>query len=233
MAKVAVVIPAAGQGRRMQTPVNKQLLLLQGMPIIVHTLQVFESCSAVGEIVLVCAGGEKTIYEDLVTVSGIKKVARVVSGGAERQDSVYNGLRALAEDTEIVLVHDGARPLVDNDIIARVVAAAGEFGAAIAAVPVKDTIKSVNNAGVVEKTLERSRLYQAQTPQGFRFDMLKKAYDEAVKAGLVGTDDSSLVERIGTAVKIVPGSYENIKITTAEDMVLAEAILARRAGKCG
>lgn len=233
MAKVAAVIPAAGQGKRMQTPVNKQLLLLQGMPVIVHTLQVFESCDAVGEVVLVCAGGEKAIYEELLTVFEIKKVTRVVVGGTERQNSVFNGLRALAKDTETVLVHDGARPLIDADTIERVIAAAGEFGAAIAAVPVKDTIKSVNDAGLVDKTLERERLYQVQTPQGFRFDLLLKANEQAGSSGFIGTDDASLVEMMGAAVKVVSGNYENIKITTAEDMILAEAIMARRAGKCG
>lgn len=233
MAKVAVVIPAAGQGKRMQTPVNKQFLHLQGMPVIVHTLQVFESCDAVGEVILVCAGGEKTIYEDLLTVFGIKKVTRVVAGGAERQDSVYNGLQILPDDTEIVLVHDGARPLVDTGTIEMVIGAAGDCGAAIAAVPVKDTIKSVNTAGQVEKTLERGRLYLVQTPQGFRYDILMRAYAQAQEAGFFGTDDAALVERAGIGVQVVPGTYENIKITTAEDMVLAEAILARRAGKCG
>lgn len=233
MAKVAVVIPAAGQGRRMQTLVNKQFLHLQGMPVIVHTLQVFEASAAIGEVILVCADGEKTIYEELLGVFGIRKVTRVVAGGAERQDSVYNGLQALPDDTGIVLVHDGARPLVDMGIIERVICAAGDYGAAIAAVQVKDTIKSVNAAGQVEKTLERDRLYQIQTPQGFRYEILMKAYTQACAAGFKGTDDAALAEWAGFNIQVVPGTYENIKITTAEDLVLAEAILARRAGKCG
>lgn len=233
MAKVAAVIPAAGQGKRMQTTVSKQFLHLQGMPVIVHTLQAFDSCDEVGEVVLVCAEGEKTVYEDLIGVFEIKKVFRVVAGGAERQDSVYNGLQAVPDDTDIVLVHDGARPLVDAGIIGRVIAAAGSCGAAVAAVPVKDTIKMADAAGLVEKTLERGRLYQVQTPQGFRYDLLKNAYEQARQTGYLGTDDASLVERLGVKIQLVPGAYENIKITTAEDMVLAEAVLARRVKTCG
>ncbi|MFZ5641341.1 MAG: 2-C-methyl-D-erythritol 4-phosphate cytidylyltransferase, partial [Bacillota bacterium] len=206
---MAAVIPAAGQGKRMQTTVSKQFLHLQGMPVIVHTLQAFDSCDEVGEVVLVCAEGEKTVYEDLIGVFEIKKVFRVVAGGAERQDSVYNGLQAVPDDTDIVLVHDGARPLVDAGIIGRVIAAAGSCGAAVAAVPVKDTIKMTDAAGFVEKTLERSRLYQIQTPQGFRYDILKNAYEQARQTGFLGTDDAALVERLGIRVQLVPGAYEN------------------------
>lgn len=217
----------------MQTPVNKPFLLLQGMPVIVHTLQVFDSCNEVGEIILVCAEGEKTIFEDLLFRHEIKKVTRIVSGGAERQDSVFNGLQAVAADTGIVLVHDGARPLVDAAIIQNVIAAAENCGAAIAAVSVKDTVKTVDDGGLVVETLDRSRLYQAQTPQGFRYDVIMKAYEQARAAGFLGTDDAMLVERMGVRVQVAPGAYENIKITTAEDLILAEAFLARRGSKCG
>lgn len=217
----------------MQTNVNKQFLLLQGMPVIVHTLQVFASCQGVGEIIPVCAGGEEGFFTDLLVRYNIKKVNRIITGGAERQDSVFNGLQAVAADTDVVLVHDGARPLVDVAVINRVINAAVAGGAAIAAVPVKDTIKTVNAAGIVEETLDRSRLYQVQTPQGFRYDVLMKAYTRAREIGILGTDDATLVESTGVGVRVVPGNYENIKITTSEDLILAEAFLTRRSGKCG
>lgn len=233
MVKVAAVIPAAGQGRRMQTPVNKQFLLLQGMPVIVHTLQAFEDCSEIAEVFLVCAKGEGIILEDLIGQFGIKKVVRIVTGGAERQESVHNGLKALAVDTDIVLVHDGARPLVEEAVIKRVISAAREYGAAITGVQVKDTIKTVNGSGMVEKTLEREGLYQVQTPQGFRYDLIMEAHRKAANEGFLGTDEAMLVERLGVGVRMVPGAYENIKITTAEDMILAEALLTRRGSRCG
>lgn len=225
--KNIAIIPAAGQGKRMQSSENKQFLTLQGMPIIVHTLRVFEACHAVQEVILVVSEGELERFEELVSEQGFQKVTKIILGGKERQESVYNGFCQVGRDADVVLVHDGARPLITEPIINEVINAAKLEGAAVVAVPVKDTIKQVYNQQVV-KTLEREYLWQAQTPQAFRYDIFSEALRQAKMDDFAGTDDTSLVERLGRPVKIVMGSYENLKITTREDLILAKAILDRR-----
>lgn len=229
MGKVTAIIPAAGQGKRMGSRINKQYLCLSGLPILLHTLRVFEEVAAIDEIMVVAAPGEEDFCRDnIITKYGLKKVSKVITGGQERQQSVYNALQAVSSDVELVLIHDGARPLVDEGIIHRVLDGVRRFGAVTCGVPVKDTIKMVDEKGFVTSTLERSCLWSIQTPQGFRLGLLQEAHNQALEVGFVGTDDAMLVEKIGEAVIVVPGSYDNIKVTTPEDLVAAEGITARR-----
>ncbi|WP_203364272.1 2-C-methyl-D-erythritol 4-phosphate cytidylyltransferase [Bacillus sp. REN10] len=221
-----VVIPAAGQGKRMKADRNKLLLSLQGRPVIIHTLEVFEKDPACKGIVLAVKQEEKPLFADLISEYKLSKVYKLVTGGEERQQSVYNGLKQLNQP-DIVLVHDGARPFMTRKMIAELVEQAKHSGAAIAAVPVKDTIKRVTGGTVVE-TVERSSLWSVQTPQAFRFSFLLQAHEQAERDGFLGTDDASLIERINVPVQIVEGDYDNIKLTTPEDLVFAEAIIQKR-----
>ncbi|OZI10611.1 2-C-methyl-D-erythritol 4-phosphate cytidylyltransferase [Bacillaceae bacterium SAS-127] len=221
-----VVIPAAGQGKRMKADRNKLLLSLQGRPVIIHTLEVFEKDPACDGIVLAVKEEEKPLFTNLINEYNVSKVYKLVTGGEERQQSVYSGLKQL-EHADIVLVHDGARPFMTSQMIDQLVEQAKISGAAIAAVPVKDTIKRVKDGTVVE-TVERSSLWAVQTPQAFRLSSLLQAHEQAEKDGFLGTDDASLIERINLSVQIVEGDYDNIKLTTPEDLVFAEAIIQKR-----
>ncbi|MEJ9210763.1 2-C-methyl-D-erythritol 4-phosphate cytidylyltransferase [Bacillus smithii] len=221
-----VVIPAAGQGKRMRAKKNKLLMELRGLPVIVHTLKVFESDPWCEGIILATQPEEKEIFLSLVKQHGITKVQSIVAGGRERQHSVRSGLNML-KNCEAVLVHDGARPFITINVIHRLVDRLTEFPAAIAAVPVKDTIKKGAD-GLVSETIDRSSLWSVQTPQAFRVPILLEAHEAAERDSFLGTDDSSLVERLGIPVQIVEGDYDNIKLTTPEDLFFAEAILNKR-----
>lgn len=229
MGKIAALIPAAGQGKRMGSQLNKQFLSLAGLPILLHTLQIFQTCERISEIVIV-GGTDEVDYirTEIVDKYQLTKVVQVVAGGAERQHSVHNGLRALSADVEYVAIHDGARPLLSQEHLAQVLAAALENQAAIVAVPVKDTIKIVDKSQMVQQTPDRTTLWSIQTPQVFSKELVSRAYAEAEAVNYVGTDDASLVERLGWPIKVIMGSYENIKITTPEDLEVAESILRRR-----
>lgn len=221
-----VIIPAAGQGKRMGVGKNKLLLELQEQPIIFHTINVFLHDFHCKGIILVIQPDDELVFKALLDKCPMKEKIKTIYGGSERQYSVYNGLLAV-ENTEIVLVHDGARPFIKLSIIHQLVNAAFEKGAAIAAVPVKDTIKKVDNYQVME-TVERTSLWQVQTPQAFRFSILFNAHQQANKEKFLGTDEASLVERLEYPVQIVTGDYDNIKLTTPEDLYFAEAILKKR-----
>ena len=222
---ITAIFPAAGQGRRMEAGINKVFLELCGKPILVHTLLAFSRCPAIDDLIVVVAPEEVGfIKKILCAIPGLKPY-QVVAGGAERQYSVYNGLAHVSTETELVLVHDAARPLVPQSVIEAVAAEAAKSGAAIAAVPVKDTIKVVNEDKEVLQTPSRSSLWMIQTPQGFRRDLLVQAYQKAQLDVFVGTDDASLVERLGASVKVVKSDYRNIKLTTPEDILIAEAFL--------
>ncbi|MGG4263993.1 2-C-methyl-D-erythritol 4-phosphate cytidylyltransferase [Peribacillus simplex] len=223
-----VVIPAAGQGKRMKAGKNKLFIELSGIPIIVYTLRVFEEDPDCRGIILSINPAEKDYFSQLISTYGLKKVRRLVMGGKERQQSVYNGLQHAGE--EIILVHDGARPFIDLGQISELTTAASLHGGAVIAVPVKDTIKKAANKKVLE-TVERSSLWAVQTPQAFRVSILKRAYEEAEAEAFLGTDDASLLERINEQVVIIEGNYDNIKITTQEDLYFAEAILHKKYGK--
>ena len=219
------IIAAAGAGTRMASDRPKQFLLLAGTPVIIHTLKVFEQCESINEVIVVLPAAESAGFLSLAAKYGLRKVARVVPGGATRADSVKRGLTTIrAATAEIVAVHDGVRPFVTVEEIDAVVAAAQADGAAILAAPVTDTIKQVVDGRLV-KTLDRGGLRRALTPQCFRYDVLRQAYQAADITDPSVTDESVLVEELGHPVSIVEGSARNIKITTAEDLAIAEAIV--------
>ncbi len=220
------IIAAAGAGTRMASDRPKQFLLLAGTPVIVHTLRVFEQSDSIHEVVVVLPAEESAGFLSLAAKFNLRKVARVIPGGATRADSVKRGLMSIRSATaEIVAVHDGVRPFVTVDEIEATVAAAKTTGAAILVTPVFDTIKRVDGETVVE-TLDRSRLRRALTPQCFSYQLLYEAYQRAEVNDPSLTDESALIEKLGRPVSIVEGSARNIKITTAEDLAIAEAILA-------
>ena len=228
---VTAIFPAAGKGKRMQAGMNKVLVELEGMPILVRALARFSRCQAVDRLVVVVAAHEVDFVTDMLTGADREfglKPWQVTAGGSERQYSVWNGIQAVqgAADDDIILVHDAARPLVSEKTILETIRVAEAKGAAIAAVPAKNTIKLCNAAGEVVETPDRSRLWEVQTPQGFRRDILVRANQQAMAESFLGTDDASLVERLGQKVFIVESDYRNIKLTTPEDMVIAKAFLA-------
>ncbi len=218
------IIVAAGSGSRFGTEKPKQFAELLGKPLIIHTLERFEACSAVDEIVLVLSEDGRAEFQISNFKSQIPKLKNVVIGGAMRAESVRNGLESVeAPDGSVVAVHDGARPLVTSDEIAAVIAKAGETGAACLVAPVNDTIKSVEG-DVINFTVDRTRLRRALTPQAFRLDILRRAFDRADLSEAV-TDECYLVEKLGVPITAVEGSSRNIKITRTEDLKFAEAIL--------
>lgn len=218
------IIAAAGIGTRMDAGRAKQMIELGGVPLLVHTLTRFEQSSAIDQVILVLQPDLTTEVLGLISRYRLEKVSRVVAGGAERQDSVYRGLQVVDErSTDIVAIHDAVRPFVRPGEIDAVVERAQTSGAAVLAVAAIDTIKQVKS-GRIKRTLNRRQIYYAQTPQAFRFSILKEAYDRALADGFAATDDSQLVERIGHRVSIVEGSPINIKITRPLDMCIAEAI---------
>lgn len=225
----AAVIVAAGRGSRMRTAVSKQFLPLGGKPVWVHSAEVMDRMEETEEVVIVVPWDEVERVRSAAAEYGLRKVTAVVPGGKDRQESVHAGITALSERTEWVMVHDAARPFVSEELIRRVQAAARECGAAVPGVPAKDTIKRADAEGFVEETPDRSRLWAVQTPQAFRFALLRHAHEQALRDGYVGTDDASLVERIGERVRIVTGDDRNLKLTTPEDLALAERLASETA----
>ncbi len=226
MISYQAIVLAAGQGKRMQAGQNKQFLTLQGKPLIIHTLFIFHQDSACQAIKLVVNPREEKIIQELVDQYQLGDKIEIVHGGKERQDSVYEGLRACEGEGDVVLIHDGARPFVQHENLLKLTEQAVQSGAALLAVPVTDTIKSYQEGSLV--TLDRKHLWAAQTPQAFRFSVIKDAHETAKQEGYYGTDDTSLVERLNQKVEVVAGSYDNIKLTTPEDMEKAHAILKER-----
>lgn len=221
-----VVIAAAGLGRRMGQEINKQYRLLLSRPVLAYSIDVFEVYPQVDEIVVVAHPDEIDYCKrEVIKRYGYKKVSKVVAGGAERQDSVWAGLRSLGPDTAYVAVHDGARPLLSSQLIDHLMEAAQEWGAAIPGVMARDTLKMIDRDGFVGHTLDRSVVSLIQTPQIFHYQELVKAYECAYRDDLMGTDDASLFEVYIGRVKVVPGEANNIKMTTMEDMLMAEALL--------
>jgi 2-C-methyl-D-erythritol 4-phosphate cytidylyltransferase len=227
MSKICAIIPAAGQGLRMGGSVAKQFMLLDGKPILAHTLAVFEECGEVDAVVLVVAERETAAVREQF-MGRFAIVRAVVAGGAQRQDSVYNGFQALDPDTEIVVVHDGVRPFITPQMIRDTVASARDCGAAITAVPVSDTIKRVSSDHFVEQTVDRRDLWRVQTPQAFRYPLLREAFARAFAESFYGTDEGALMEFSGQRVRVIGGSEMNIKITRPEDLILGESIIAAR-----
>jgi 2-C-methyl-D-erythritol 4-phosphate cytidylyltransferase / 2-C-methyl-D-erythritol 2,4-cyclodiphosphate synthase len=229
--KTVAIIPAGGAGRRLKAGIPKQYLSLNELPVLVHSLKVFGEAKVINEIILVVPESDiKFVREELIIKNDLQKVARIVAGGATRQDSVRNGIAAIDVKCDIVVVHDGVRPFVTPEMISRAVEVAREFQAAVIGVPAKDTIKETQDDDFIVKTVPRQNLWITHTPQAFQFTVLQQAYEAAYRDDYCGTDDASLVERIGLKVKMIAGSYENIKITTPEDLVIAEALLKSKAG---
>ncbi|MEJ2689812.1 MAG: 2-C-methyl-D-erythritol 4-phosphate cytidylyltransferase [Deltaproteobacteria bacterium] len=222
--KAAAIIPAGGSGSRMGLGVPKQFMALAGKPLLIHTLEAFAGLDSLADIVLVVPEARLSHTVSLLAEASLSRVSKVVPGGRTRQDSVKAGLAVLPEDIDLVLVHDGARPLVSRRLIEKCLATAAEYGAALAALPVKDTLKQVEGQ-IVQKTVDRSPLWQAQTPQAAKVALLRKAFDLAKEHNFVGTDEASVLEHAGVDVHIVVGEERNIKVTTPEDLRLAEALL--------
>ena len=225
---VTAIVPAAGEGTRFGGAVKKQFLALNGLPILSHTVRALSASHALAVVIVVVPPGDESIGRDALNLAGVDIETEVVPGGLERQDSVYNGLLRAKPDTDLVLIHDGVRPFVSREVVLATIEAARQCGAAVAAVPVTDTIKRVDTEGLVVETPARDQLWAVQTPQVFRYALLMQAHQAVRQLGIVATDDAALVERIGVRVKVVRGSYENIKITSEEDLPLADLILRRR-----
>ena len=227
--KVTAVIPAAGSGKRMHT--KKQFLEISGTPVLAITVSVFEECQSIDEIIV--AATREDLERTREILKDFKKVKSVVEGGDERQDSVYNCISTISKesDDDLVVIHDAARPLVTKEMITSAVIEAKVSKAVVVGVPSKDTVKTVSEDNKIMETLDRKSIWLVQTPQVFSMQLIKQAYERAQKLNYRATDDSKLVERLGNAVKIIMGSYENIKITTIEDVTMAEAILKGRGKK--
>lgn len=226
---VKVIVAAAGKGKRMEGGINKQYLALEKKPILLHTLMAFDKIKGIQEIVVVIGEGEEALFRsEILERYRFRHKILLTEGGKERQHSIYNGLMMLGPETDIVVIHDGARPLVDQKSILETIRTANRHGAAILAVPVKDTIKVVDHNGIITDTPVRSLVWAAQTPQTFRYDLIMRAYEKAMADDFLGTDDAMLVERLGESVKVVLGSYDNMKITTPHDLIAAEQVLRRR-----
>ncbi len=220
---VTAIFPAAGASRRMGAGTNKIFLELSGESILIRTLKTFSKSARI-DLLIVVTNEIEAVTEILSATPNLKPWL-VTAGGTERQYSIANGLKLVPVDSEIILVHDAARPLIDLQTIENVIDAAENFGGAIAAVPEKNTIKVVDAAGFVKSTPKRADLVEVQTPQGFKREILLRAYAQAEADKFLGTDDASLVERIGGKIKIVTSTYKNIKITTPEDIAIAENFL--------
>lgn len=223
--KTTAVIVAAGMGRRMGADTTKQLIEIGGKPILWHTLLAFQKISQVDEVILVVRDEEMTfIKEEIIEAAGISKVSKVVAGGNERADSVANGVAAVT-DSQIIMIHDGARPFIEETEINRLMDAMERWDAAVLGIPAKDTIKQVDDQGIIRNTLVRSELWQVQTPQCFKAEVLKKALKAKGQIASTIYDDAMLVEKgTGSLVKMVMGSDKNIKITTPFDLVIGEGI---------
>jgi 2-C-methyl-D-erythritol 4-phosphate cytidylyltransferase len=221
----SAILVAAGKGTRMGARVDKLFLEVAGRPVVAHTWQRFEDANCIGEIVLVVRRGMQKAFSRLAEEYHFQKPFRVVVGGAERQDSVWNGLQALSAASEIVAIQDAARPCTTGELIAATVKAAEESGAAVAAQPVTDTIKESTNGRFIQRTLDRSRLWSVQTPQTFRVEVIRRALTEVRHRGLIFTDDTAACELIGQPVRLVSSVAPNPKVTVPGDLPLMETLL--------
>ncbi len=222
----SLVVVAAGKGTRMNMAMNKQYIKVRGIPILARTLGKFDALGYINEIILVVHNDDILFCkENVIDAYDFKKIKCVVTGGLTRQDSVFNGLKEVYDKADVVIIHDGARPFVEEDSIAACIEAAAEFGASTVAVPVKDTIKISNSEGLADSTPDRSTLWAVQTPQAFKYGIIMDSHERARNDSFTGTDDTVLAERAGIKTKLVMGSYNNIKITTKEDLIFAEAIV--------
>jgi len=221
--RVALIV-AAGQGKRFGGAVSKQFVEVGGRPLLWYTLTAFERCPEIDEILVILPAGELGGRTAEIAAWGLTKFCAAVAGGKERHDSVFNGLQALSSQAGLVAIHDGVRPLISPELISACLRAAEECGAAFAGGAPKDTIKEVEG-GLVTATLDRRRLVLVQPPQVFRVDLVRQAYDLAFERGAFSTDDAALVEALGHPVRVVPGDYRNLKVTSPEDLLFVKACL--------
>ena len=222
---VSAIIVAAGKGIRMKGTTRKQYLDLSGQPVLAHSIMAFDSCSLVEEIFLVVPKEDvEYCQKKILPLLDLKNQINLVHGGAERQNSVYNGLQSITKNTETVVIHDGVRPFIQSEDIKKCILGSKKYGACILATPASDTLKRVHKTDIVEATLPRENIWLAQTPQAFQYDLILKAHETALRDGYVGTDDASLVERLGEDVKIINGGRFNIKITNKEDFAVVKAM---------
>jgi 2-C-methyl-D-erythritol 4-phosphate cytidylyltransferase len=228
MAIVSAIIVAAGKGTRMGPGIDKLFLNLHGIPVVAHTWRTFDSTPAIDEIVLVVRDGMQSAFQELADANTFKKRFRLVAGGKERQDSVWNGLEVLDTNSDIVAIQDAARPCTDAALITQTVNAARRMGAAVAAQPITDTIKESHDGKLIERTLDRSRLWSVQTPQTFRVELIRKALAEVKHRGLLVTDDTAACELIGKPVELVVSMLPNPKVTRPEDLGYIQLVLKNR-----
>lgn len=227
--RVNAVIVAAGKGERMETLLPKPFLALAGVPLLIHTVRSLTQSSLISKLIIVVAPERETLLRDILERHGPFPVPTcIVHGGSERQDSVRLGLVALDTECEIVVIHDAARPFIAAEIIDRSVAVAAEVGGALVAIPTRDTLKRVDPNGTVRETVPRQNLWLAQTPQTFRVPLIRAAHARALRERVAATDDAALVEQLGGQVKVVLGDPLNFKITTPDDLRLADALLKTR-----
>jgi 2-C-methyl-D-erythritol 4-phosphate cytidylyltransferase len=224
----AALIPAAGRGQRMGLDIEKQFLQLGGKPLLAYTLAQFEATPTIDRIVVIVPSGRETFcYQEIVAPGGIRKVTHIVAGAETRQRSVMAGFSCLDQDVDVVVIHDGARPFVTPPLIRAAVDAALADGSAVAAIPESDTLKRVSGAGTVIETVDRRNLWRAQTPQAFRRAILQHALAYAAEHNFDATDEASLVEWLSWPVRIFPGSIWNFKVTSPDDLMLAELLLGQ------
>jgi len=226
--KVYALVVAAGKGERMASDISKQFLFLCGKPVLLYSLEIFDSIDAIDEIVLVVAADNFSyVAKEVLSYYNFRKKVTLIKGGYDRQQSVFNGLNAISSDADYVVIHDGVRPLITQNVVIRGLNAALSYGAAAIGVPVKDTIKEVDSENFILCTPKRDSLWMIQTPQIFKYEIILTAHKKALSENFRGTDDSILAELSGVRVKIVQGSYSNIKITTSEDLILAQELIRR------
>ena len=233
--KVVAIVPAAGLGKRFGPGTNKPFQSLSGKPIIVWSLEILEAVVDIAEIIPVLKNEDMEHGAKVFEENSLSKIKKIAPGGRERQDSVYNGLKLIEDKNCLVLIHDGVRPLIERDLIEKTIKELKDCDGVVTGVPLKDTIKEVQSSEfgvqsevIIKKTLNRNVLWAIQTPQVFPYNSLFTAYEKAMKEGFYSTDDAALVERYGGRIKAVMGSYKNIKITTSEDLAIAEFLLSRK-----
>ena len=228
---VSAIVVAGGLGARMRSGVEKPFVEVCGVPMVLYSVQAFQSCEGVSEIVLVLSKGGRKRFESLGPAGRFPKLTRTVLGGPRRQDSVFNGLHACDERMEIVVIHDAVRPMLRSEWVASAIEGLGDCAGAIYGAPVTDTLKRATADGIVQGTVSRENLYEVQTPQVFKKEWLLKAHEHARAEGLVATDDAALVEAIGGKIRILRGHPANLKVTFQDDLVIANALLSARSGE--
>jgi 2-C-methyl-D-erythritol 4-phosphate cytidylyltransferase len=223
---VSAIIAAAGEGIRMKGPTRKQYLELSGKPVLSYPLIAFDDCALIEEIFLVIPKEDiSDCRNNIISLLDLRKRVHLVPGGVHRQDSVFNGLLSVSKNTDIIIIHDGVRPFIRSEDLTACILFAKDVGACILGTPASDTLKRVEKSQIIEETLDRENIWLTQTPQAFKYDLILKAHEVARRDGVIGTDDASLVERLGKDVKIINGTKYNIKITVKEDLAVANALI--------